>query len=572
MSHSFAEACQLLAVSLAARSLPFDFAKAELRAVQVADQVQNLHSRNIVVLTGSKTTQVYKGALNDFPDLISTKDVSTQQRSKCSYCDLSIQEKNELLECISSKFAQVTILITVAFSKEESEELSTLLCCHKDLCRKFIVDPTDTDDNEQTTFPRLSLLWHSGHSQDITSKVRDTFFESLGIPPEIEVQSLEPLVARVEIVTLRTAAAATSSTFDHLSYETRFFDINSRRFVQTRAPAEFAVFTEAALLPSASWKVLLDGRLYIEELGYVEHGRPNLIESWPDFGASWSIRKSEPTFRLRSSGRFTFLLGGDVAHYHLLLNWLPRLRALDHPYVKRLLGARPQIAVSARFSNKELQLIERLTDCDIDFLFLPEAGIYHISNLIVPRFFSHHELTSDVSNWYREKLGVGPISSGRRIYISRSDARMVGTPRRKIVNEAEVVARLSTRGFEAVELSNKSIDEQIEIFRNVEFVIGPHGAGFANMMFAPSGAAAIVVENSWAHTFIADMLNVAGHVSSILPGADFFDPEYETHMKFLGCPDAEIRRSRDMLVDCDALTKMVDEILSRRLGASFKST
>ena len=70
----------------------------------------------------------------------------------------------------------------------------------------------------------------------------------------------------------------------------------------------------------------------------------------------------------------------------------------------------------------------------------------------------------------------GTDSSARRIYVSRGDA-----DRRRIVNEAEVVAALRGRGFVPVQLASIPVEEQVGLFRNAEIVVAPHGMGLTHI-------------------------------------------------------------------------------------------
>jgi hypothetical protein len=64
----------------------------------------------------------------------------------------------------------------------------------------------------------------------------------------------------------------------------------------------------------------------------------------------------------------------------------------------------------------------------------------------------------------------------KRIYISRSG-------RRRILNEPAVIALLQTYGFEIIEDTPRSVSEQVRIYQNAEFIIGPHGASFSNIVW-----------------------------------------------------------------------------------------
>ncbi len=75
----------------------------------------------------------------------------------------------------------------------------------------------------------------------------------------------------------------------------------------------------------------------------------------------------------------------------------------------------------------------------------------------------------------------------RRVYISRERAN-----RRKLVNEPEVWSALRNFGFEKVVMEDLSFAGQVDLMRQTEILVAPHGAGLTNMMFCPRGA--LVVE------------------------------------------------------------------------------
>ena len=82
-----------------------------------------------------------------------------------------------------------------------------------------------------------------------------------------------------------------------------------------------------------------------------------------------------------------------------------------------------------------------------------------------------------------ERFGVDLGQGGtRRIYVSRNDG--FG---RHIHNEDEVMAYLEPLGFEKLFLGSLSIRDQMKVFAEAEFIVGPHGAGLINGIFSPPG-------------------------------------------------------------------------------------
>ena len=73
--------------------------------------------------------------------------------------------------------------------------------------------------------------------------------------------------------------------------------------------------------------------------------------------------------------------------------------------------------------------------------------------------------------------------TSEKLYISRSDAKI-----RFVSNEPQLADVLNDFGFKTIVMSGLSIPDQISLFRNAAYIIGPHGAAFASLVFAKPGA------------------------------------------------------------------------------------
>ncbi|MGF1494385.1 MAG: DUF563 domain-containing protein [Microcoleaceae cyanobacterium] len=171
--------------------------------------------------------------------------------------------------------------------------------------------------------------------------------------------------------------------------------------------------------------------------------------------------------------------------FHWMVEILPRLHLYDQ---SRDLHPLPLIVPSNSpgFVRESLTLTGYLGRV----LFLGR-GTYHFQKL---HFLSRLSTAGDVSplsiQWLNQKFPVASrnefLPHKRRIYVSRRDAKT-----RYLTNDAEVQAVLSQFGFETITMSDYSLAQQIELFRQAEFVIGSHGAAFANLVFTPPGATLI---------------------------------------------------------------------------------
>ena len=75
-------------------------------------------------------------------------------------------------------------------------------------------------------------------------------------------------------------------------------------------------------------------------------------------------------------------------------------------------------------------------------------------------------------------LKAAPRTRTKRIYLSRAKASG-----RRVINEEEIWPLLSDRGFVNVMLEDLSLADQITLFSEAEAVVGPHGAGFTNLIW-----------------------------------------------------------------------------------------
>lgn len=77
-----------------------------------------------------------------------------------------------------------------------------------------------------------------------------------------------------------------------------------------------------------------------------------------------------------------------------------------------------------------------------------------------------------------------------RIYISRA-----GAGRRRILNEPDLIRLLERYDFTIIEDVPRSITEQVSIYKNAQFILGPHGASFTNIIWCETGTRLVELFN-----------------------------------------------------------------------------
>jgi len=201
---------------------------------------------------------------------------------------------------------------------------------------------------------------------------------------------------------------------------------------------------------------------------------------------------SSPQFELK--GR-----GGGFAGF--IRTTLPVLQALEH--YKEQTGRSPYVLVPADYRDKQIEaLVFMGLDPDRIIRWHPGERI-RARHLVVPstrrceqlKSYRTWTLTRRLDRWYnsvapsayhwtrergRNRLAdiVCPNEYSNKIYISRADAT-----ERQIINEGELLAHLETHGFESYKLAELSLVDQMALFSQADIVVGPHGAGLANITF-----------------------------------------------------------------------------------------
>ncbi len=94
-----------------------------------------------------------------------------------------------------------------------------------------------------------------------------------------------------------------------------------------------------------------------------------------------------------------------------------------------------------------------------------------------------HQNEADIRSLKTQVEAKLPIkcTERNRVYISRSG-------RRRILNEEALISLLRRYDFQIIEDEPRSIAEQVTIYKNAIFIIGPHGASFTNVIWCEPGA------------------------------------------------------------------------------------
>ncbi len=177
-----------------------------------------------------------------------------------------------------------------------------------------------------------------------------------------------------------------------------------------------------------------------------------------------------------SGHSYTIACLSSEGYAHWLLDSLPRLFAIDRTPVDEL-----NLIVSRPLNRWQEQSLAMLGMDNLKVIALENRRL-EVEALYLPSFAGSTGNPHPYGcQWMRERL-LKDSTKRRRLYVTRRRAE-----RRRIVNEHQLEPILADNGFEIVEAESLSFEEQVEMFGEAEAIVGPHGAGLTNILFAPAG-------------------------------------------------------------------------------------
>jgi Glycosyltransferase 61 len=210
-----------------------------------------------------------------------------------------------------------------------------------------------------------------------------------------------------------------------------------------------------------------------------------------------------PPVDLKLSGEYIhFGALWGLEHYHWVLDVLPRLLFVER--FDRLRGMPLIVQRGITQTQREsLQILGIRPDRIIEF----NGNHWQVEQLYYIQPGMCANPTPLHAQWLRERFVPHSITRSRRLYVSRQDATI-----RRIVNEADLVKELVPYGFEVVTLGGMSFADQVCLFNEAEIIVGPHGAGFKNAVFAQPGTTLIeLFSPSYINGCYWALANACGH-------------------------------------------------------------
>ncbi|MEO1653524.1 MAG: glycosyltransferase family 61 protein, partial [Bacteroidota bacterium] len=167
--------------------------------------------------------------------------------------------------------------------------------------------------------------------------------------------------------------------------------------------------------------------------------------------------------------------------------------------------------------------------------------------LVVPSLPDYVNIASTV--FLRQELLTFPrkkVKATKKIYISRSRAG-----HRRVCNEATLREMLEKRGFQTVHFERMPFREQVNLMQESKWVIGPHGAGLTNLVFAQPGTKVIELIHPKAVKRLFWSLSELMHLSYhyFFAEGELIPPGQDSYLN-----------SEDLEIDIHKLSQMLDQV------------
>ena len=166
-------------------------------------------------------------------------------------------------------------------------------------------------------------------------------------------------------------------------------------------------------------------------------------------------------------------------YFHWLTDAFPRLIS-----IKNLLKGR---TVLLPFYYREYDYVTRSLSLfkDINIIFIRDEEVVHCKKLFIPSQSGegggnyNEKIIQDTRNFFRSSFkDIQPEIIYDKIYISRANSAY-----RKVVNERDLIRLLQEYGFEIMHFEEYDWQKQVGMAMRCNYLISPHGAGLANMIF-----------------------------------------------------------------------------------------
>lgn len=199
--------------------------------------------------------------------------------------------------------------------------------------------------------------------------------------------------------------------------------------------------------------------------------------------SEWPKNFVKPLISLPKNSQLKNVLSASVGfpninYFHLTTHWLAnaiRLSRDAHPLVLSPYSHKFSSEIIALFDLRKIEVTSRwIRVQDLAVMNPSPLGYLHPMDVKII------------------KSGVRSKGSGeRKIYVSRKHSS------RSIPGESMLETKLIERGFLVMYAENYSYEEQVRLFSEAKFILGPHGAGLVNAIYSATTVHILEIMPEW---------------------------------------------------------------------------
>ena len=210
--------------------------------------------------------------------------------------------------------------------------------------------------------------------------------------------------------------------------------------------------------------------------------------------------KGTPKLKKKIKGSVFSMLtggGGNTNYWHWLFDVLPRLNILNRStFDNSKIDFYLLPNLERKFQNETLDKlkipkIKRLSSKDFKHFSADEIiSTTHPYTLLNDPAKDSLDIPMWIIEFLRESFLKNNENQAKikkfpnKFFIDRKDANSIdATSNRFIINQKDVLQKLQHSGFTKISLSDYSFSDQVNLFNNASYIVGLHGAGFANSVF-----------------------------------------------------------------------------------------
>jgi tetratricopeptide (TPR) repeat protein len=269
--------------------------------------------------------------------------------------------------------------------------------------------------------------------------------------------------------------------------------------------------------------------------------------------------------RLRSADKKKFLIAYEKEHtleepciligslhnyYHMLVDHITRLAIIEQEVNFKDLPLLITDYQMAPFFN---QCLEMLKISPNRLIKVPTNSIIRCKKIVVPTMLTMKKSPMAMGvRWLRKKIMPEQLLNNRQgskiIFISRA-----GVDYKKLINEEEIINSLEKFNIEVISPQDHSLTKQVEIFNQAKCIIGPHGTGLTNILWAPPGVKIIDLKGQFNHfKYIEALADSLGASYTSITGNSIIPENADTQNQY---------QQADFHIDPDLVCKCLDNCL-----------